>query len=83
MNREGGAKTHRPPRIYTRKIQEDVYSNYNSIVGKPCKDWWPAERNRDTDVENKPMDTKGGKWWWDELGDWDWHVHTNMYKMDN
>ena len=33
-------------------------------------------RNRDTDVENKHMDTKGGKWWgewwwWDELGDWD------------
>ena len=33
-------------------------------------------RNRDTDVENKCMDTKGGKqgcrgWWWDELGDWD------------
>ena len=31
-------------------------------------------RNRDTDVENKRMDTKGGKWvvgWWDELGDWD------------
>ena len=28
----------------------------------------------DTDVENKCMDTKGGKrrgWWWDELGDWD------------
>ena len=33
-------------------------------------------RNRDTDVENKRMDTKGGNrgrgwWWWDELGDWD------------
>ena len=32
-------------------------------------------KNRDTDVENKRMDTKGGKWWegwwWDELGDWD------------
>ena len=32
--------------------------------------------NRDTDVENKRMDTKGVKWggawwWWDELGDWD------------
>ena len=30
---------------------------------------------QDTDVENKCMDTKGGKWWggwwWDELGDWD------------
>ena len=22
-------------------------------------------------VENKPMDTKGGKGRWDELGDWD------------
>ena len=31
-------------------------------------------RNRDTDVENKHMDTKEGKGWggvWDELGDWD------------
>ena len=32
-------------------------------------------RNRDTDVENKHMDSKGrwGRWWrwWDELGDWD------------
>ena len=34
-------------------------------------------RNRDGDVKNKCMDTKGGKarggswcWWWDELGDW-------------
>ena len=34
-------------------------------------------RNRDTDVENKRMDIKGGKrgragvWWCDELGHWD------------
>ena len=27
--------------------------------------------NRDTDVENKCMDTQGGKGGWDELGDWD------------
>ena len=31
--------------------------------------------NRDIDVEDKCMDTKGGKrpagWLWDELGDWD------------
>ena len=43
-------------------------------------------RNGDTDVENKRMDTKGGKrqgGWWDELGDCDWHVYTNMYKIDN
>ena len=41
-------------------------------------------RNRDTDVENKHMDTKGERGgWWDELGDWDWHIYTNMYKIDN
>ena len=48
-------------------------------------------RSRDTHVENKRMDTKGetvwkgddGGWWWDELGDWDWHTNTNMYKTDN
>ena len=28
-------------------------------------------RNRDTDIENKCVDTKGGKGGWDELGDWD------------
>ena len=26
---------------------------------------------------------EGGVWWWDELGDWDWHVYTNIYKIDN
>ena len=35
-------------------------------------------RNRDADVEKQ-----GWWWWWDELGDWDWHVYTNMYKTDN
>ena len=44
-------------------------------------------RNRDTDVENKRMDTKGGKqgvgWWCDELGDWDWHVYTDVYQIDD
>ena len=31
------------------------------------------------------MDTKGGKLGWGEgveLGDWDWHIYTNMYKID-
>ena len=34
------------------------------------------------------MDTTGHKWqvwrwWWDELGDWDLHIYTNMYNIDN
>jgi len=42
-------------------------------------------RNRDIDVENKLMDTKGGKGRWDELGDWDRLIYTTgtMVKIDN
>ena len=46
-------------------------------------------RSWDTDVENKCMDTKGGKPRWGgdggvlELGDWDWHVYTDVYKIDD
>ena len=39
-------------------------------------------RNRVTDVENKLMVTSS----WvemDKLGDWDWHIHTTIYKVDN
>ena len=25
----------------------------------------------------------GWEWGWDELGGWDWHIYTNMYKIDN
>ena len=40
--------------------------------------------NSDTDVENKHMDAKGESGGGgDELGDWDWHVYTNMYKIDD
>ena len=42
-------------------------------------------RNRDTDIKNKCIDTKRG-WGWEGntgFGDWDWHIHTSMYKVDN
>ena len=32
--------------------------------------YWQS-RNRDTDIENKRMDMKGGRGRWDELGDGD------------
>ena len=46
-------------------------------------------RSWDTDVENKRMVTKGGKprvggvCVCDELGDWNWHVYTDVYKIDD
>ena len=36
----------------------------------------------DTEVENKCVDTKEGKDEWNELGDWDWHIYTTLYKTD-
>ena len=39
------------------------------------KNWYRRShlqsRNRETDVENKCMYTKGERGGWDELGDWD------------
>ena len=42
-------------------------------------------RNRVTDVENKLMVTNGesGGGGRDKLGDWDWHIHTVIYKITN
>ena len=52
-----------------------------------CYRWsYLQSRNRDTDVENKCIDTKGERGGgWEELGDWDWHIYTTdtMYKIDN
>ena len=35
----------------------------------------------ETHVESKLMDTEGKKEGWDELEDWDWHIHTTIYKV--
>ena len=37
-------------------------------------------RNRDTDVENKRMDTKGGKWGWGG-GVMNWEIGIDMYTL--
>ena len=36
-------------------------------------------RNRDIDIENKYMDTEGGRREWGDLGDWD-YVYTLLEK---
>ena len=42
-------------------------------------------KNRDTEVKNKRMNTYQGRnrGGWDELGDWDGHIYTTVYKIDN
>ena len=42
-------------------------------------------RNRDTDVENKCMDSKEGEGSWHKLGGQDWHIYTidTMQNIDN
>ena len=39
-------------------------------------------RNRDTDIENKYLDTKGERKGCKELGDWDRYIYTAIYKTD-
>ena len=36
-----------------------------------------------TDVEKKLKIPSREERGWDELGEWDWHVYTTMYKIDN
>ena len=38
-------------------------------------------RNRDTDVENKRMDTKGGKWAWVGGGGMNWEIEIDIYAL--
>ena len=39
-------------------------------------------RNRDTDVENKHMDTKGGKWGWGWGWWWmNWEIGIDIYTL--
>ena len=41
-------------------------------------------RNRPTDIKNKLMVTKGGRWGGrDKSGAGDEHTHTTIYKIDN
>ena len=38
-------------------------------------------RNRDTDVENKRMDAKGGKWWGSGGGVMNWEIGIDIYTL--
>ena len=69
------------------KSEREKQISYNIVYMWNLEKWYiwtySQSRNRDIDIENKCMDTKGRSGEWDELGDWDWHIYTAMYKIDN
>ena len=71
---------------WSKSDRERQISNDNAYMCS-LKKWYKwtylQNRNRVTDAENKLMVTTGGKWGRDKLGDWDWHIHTTIYKIDN
>ena len=48
--------------------------------------WFAAQKLRHR-CREQTHGRQGGKagrgWWWDELGDWDCSIYTNMYKIDS
>ena len=63
-----------------RQMSYDITYMWN------LKKWYQwtylQSRNRVTDVENKLTVTKGERGG-DKLGEWDWHIYTTIYKIDN
>ena len=59
--------------------------SYNIVYMWNLEKWYQwvylQSRNRETDVENGHMDMGEGRG--DELGDWDWHIYTTIYKIDD
>ena len=64
-----------------RQIAYDIAYMWN--LKKGYKWTYPQNRNRVTVVENKLMLTRGKRGVRDKMGDWDWHIHTTIYIVDN
>ena len=74
---------------WSKSEREKQVSYINAYMWNLENGRWTGlqSRNWDMDVENKCIDTNGGKrrgvGACDELGDWDWHVYTDVYKIDD
>ena len=80
MDRSGDCHTEWSKSEEEKQISHKITCMWN--LEKWYRYTYLQSRNRDTYVENKLRDTKG-KGCCDELGVWDWHIHTTMYKIDN
>ena len=61
-----------------RKIEYDIVYIWN--ITKGYKWTYLQNRSRVTDIENK-HDYQGIREGRDTLEDWDWHIHTTIYKI--
>ena len=72
--------------IILNKSEREIQIPMISLTCVESKIWhkWThlQNRNRLTDIENKHSYQRG-KVGRDKLGDWDWHIHTTIYKIDN
>ena len=50
---------------------EDPPANARQKLERPYRLIYLQNRNRDTDIENRHIDTKRESEAWDEMGDWD------------
>jgi len=77
------------PRDYHTKWNKSDRDKYHMISlicekKKWCKWTYLQNRNRVMDIEKTLMVTTGESGWWrDNLGYWDWHMHTAIHKTDN
>ena len=75
----------RPRDCHTEWSKSERKQIYNIAYMWNLEKWYRwtylQSRNTDIDVENKLMNTKGGRG--DELGDWDWYIYTTMYEINN
>ena len=72
---------------YRVKSEREKQMSYNNVYIWNLEKWYTwsylQSRNRSTDIANKCMYTGGKEVVWEEPGEWDWHIYTNMYKTDN
>ena len=67
------------------KSEKDKYHMISHMwnLKKWCQWTYLQNRNILIDLEGRLMDTKGEMDEVDELGGWDWHMHTTICKADN
>ena len=69
--------------VRERQISYDITYMWNLKKKKWYKWTYLQNRNRVTDIRTNLLLLKEKGEGRDELGDWDWHIHSAIYKTDN